>query len=49
MRPLVPRPHHEETSWEEQEAWKKKLATAPFQQHLFRDHDKLAGFLGHVG
>jgi transposase len=25
MRPLVPRPHHEETSWEEQEAWKKKL------------------------
>ena len=27
MRPLVPRPHHEETSWEEQEAWKKKLAS----------------------
>lgn len=27
MRPLVPRPHHEETNWEEQEAWKKKLAT----------------------
>jgi transposase len=27
MRPLAPRPHHEETSWEEQEAWKKKLAT----------------------
>jgi hypothetical protein len=26
MRPLVPRPHHEETSWEEQESWKKKLA-----------------------
>lgn len=27
MRPLVPRPHHEETNWEEQEAWKKKLAS----------------------
>lgn len=26
MRPLATRPHHEETSWEEQEAWKKKLA-----------------------
>jgi DDE superfamily endonuclease/Winged helix-turn helix len=27
MRPLVPRPHHQETTWEEQEAWKKKLAS----------------------
>ncbi len=26
MRPLKPRPHHEQTSWEEQEAWKKKLS-----------------------
>jgi hypothetical protein len=25
MRLRVPRPHHEETNWEEQEAWKKKL------------------------
>ena len=27
MRPLVPRPHDDETNWEEQEAWKKKLAS----------------------
>jgi transposase len=27
MRLRVPRPHHQETSWEEQEAWKKKLAS----------------------